>query len=172
MYWLFILGLVAAGLYLFLRWGSKPIYYHHVTSTDFLRFTSGLLADGGQGALLFISHEGSNRFVQFAKYLNPKRTLYFGFPDAPWSRNVFASVQRALTSAGYRCEVRATDNDTDIPRFLCIDDIWTAEQAADIAEISFSSMGLSPDARFTIHREGPVSLQEWRWHLQRAKKST
>ena len=167
--WLLIISVVATLLFLLHRKGVKPIYYRHLSSADFLRFTTGLLSQGGHGALLFIHHEGSDRFVQFAKYLEPTRMIHFGFPDSPWSRKFYEAVKSALSAAGYRCQERVTSDDKQIPRFLYIDGLWTAEQAAAIAETAFLNMGLNADARYTIHQEGPISLAEWKRHVRLTK---
>jgi hypothetical protein len=157
-----IVGLVMIGVYLFLRWSAKPIHYRHLTSTDFQSFTESLFSQGGGGALLFIHHEGTDRFVQFAKYLSPKRMIHFGFPDAPWSRSYFPAVQNALSAAGFSCYESPTKDDHQTLRFLCIDDISTGRKAAEIALIAFTAMGLGAEATYTIHQEGSISLKEWK----------
>jgi hypothetical protein len=162
MRWAIIFGLVLIGVFLFLRWSAKPIHYRHVASMDFYRFTESLFSQGGDGALLFLHHEGSDCFVQFAKYLSPKRMVHFGFPDAPWSRSYYRVVQSALTAAGFPCYEKPTKNDHGTLRFLCIDDISTAQKAAEIALVAFTAMGLGPEAKYTIYQEGLVSLKEWR----------
>ena len=167
MKWVFIIALVTAGVYFLLRLGAKPIRYRHQTLRDIQRFTESLFAQGGHGALLFINHEGSDRFVQFAKYLSPKSTVHFAFPDVPWSRDFYSSVSAALSSAGFSCIERLG---TDGTRFVDIDDIPSGQKAADVASVAFAAMGLGADARFTIHQEGPVSLKEWKSHVADWKK--
>ena len=162
MQWVIIIGFVMIGVYLFLRWSAKPIHYRHLTSTDFQRFTESLFSQGGDGALLFIHHEGSDRFVQFAKYLAPKRMVHFGFPDAPWSRSYYPAVQSALSAACFPCYESPTKDDYKTLRFVCIDDISSAQKAAEIALVAFTAMGLGAEATYTIHQEGLVNLKEWR----------
>jgi hypothetical protein len=161
MKWLVIIGLLAAGVYFLLRLGAKPIRYRHQTLKDIQRFTESLFAQGGDGALLFIHHEGSERFVQFAKYLSPKRTVHFAFPDVPWSRGFYSAVCAALSAVGFSV---VEQSGTDGTRFSCIDDISSGQKAAEIASVAFTAMGLGAGARFTIHQEGPVSLKEWKSH--------
>ena len=161
MKWLVIIGLLAVGVYLLLRLGAKPIRYRHQTLKDIRRFTESLFAQGGDGALLFVHHEGSDRFVQFAKYLSPKRAVHFAFPDVPWSRDLYSAVRAALSDAGFACVEQAGSDGT---RFACIDDIPSGQRSAEIAAVAFAAMGLGTDARFTIHQEGPVSLREWKSH--------
>jgi hypothetical protein len=162
MKWAAVILLLAIAGYLLFRWGSKPIHYRHMTTADFPRFTKSLISQGGDGALLFICHEGSERFVQFAKYLFPARELHFGFPDAPWSRNYFRLVEAALTDAGFSCIHRATGDDGAVRSFLCIDRISSPEDGARIATIAFGAMGLGTEALYAIHKEGPVSGKEWK----------
>jgi hypothetical protein len=171
MKWVLVLSIVAVLFFLLSWWGAKPIYYRHVAPEGFSEFTESLLAQGGHGTLLFFRHEGSPWFVQFAKCLAPKRMIHFAFPDAPWSRDFYEPVQSALAAAGYRCGSRDTGNDRQTRRFLCIDDIWTAEQAAEIARVAFSGMGLSKDAKYTVHLEGTPSLAEWKRHVRLLKRS-
>jgi hypothetical protein len=161
MEWFVIIGLLAVGVYFVLRLGAKPIRYRHQTLNDIRRFTEGLFAQGGDGALLFVHHEGSDRFVQFAKYLTPKRAVHFAFPDVPWSRDLYSAVRAALSDAGFACVDRSGSDGT---RFACIDDIPSGQRAAEIAVVAFAAMGLGTDARFTIHQEGSVSWREWKSH--------
>jgi len=170
MKWIIIVGLILAGVYLFLRWAAKPIYYRQLTLADFPRFTESLFSQGGDGFLLFIHHDGSERFVQFAKYLSPKRTVHFGFPDAPWSRLYYPAVQRALADADFPCYDSPTQDDKLILCFLCVDDIPSPEKATQIASIAFEAMGLDAKATFTIHQEGPISLKEWK-HYESSRKT-
>jgi hypothetical protein len=162
MKWLAVVSLVLIAAYLLLRWGIRPIRYRDLTSKDFPRFTDSLISQGGDGALLFIRHDGSERFVQFAKHLSPMPTIHFGFPDAPWSRNYFSTVHDSLCAADFRCYERSTPDTADVPRFLCIDEINSPTEATEIARVAFSAMGVDDHATYTIHQEGPVSLAEWR----------
>jgi hypothetical protein len=159
--WLVIIGLIAAGVYFLLRSGAKPVRYRHQTLKDIRRFTESLFAQGGDSALLFVHHEGSERFVQFAKCVSPRRGVHFAFPDVPWSRDLYSAVGAALSDAGFACVEQSGSDGT---RFACIDDISNGQRAAEIAEVAFDAMGLGTDARFTIHQEGPVSLREWKNH--------
>jgi hypothetical protein len=170
MRWVVILCFVGAGVYLLLRRAAKPIYYRGMASTDFQRFIEGLISQGGDGALLFISHESSERFVQFAKYLSPKRNVHFGFPDAPWSRDHFPAIEAAMSAAGFLYHLRDTRDGGAVTRFMCIDDISGAKEATEIAIVAFTAMGLGHEARYEIHQEGPVSLKEWKSY-EAARKS-
>jgi hypothetical protein len=165
MEWAIILCVVGIGVHLLLRQGVKPIYYRRMTSADFRRFIEGLISQGGDGALLFIRHEGSERFVQFAKYLSPRRSVHFGFPDAPWSRDHFTAVEAAMSTAGFLCHLRDTQDGGPVTRFLCIDDLSSAKEAGEVALVAFRAMGLGPEESYEIHQEGPVSLKEWKRYV-------
>jgi hypothetical protein len=162
MKWIVISGLSLVVVYLILRRGAKPIYYRHQTSSDFQRFTESIFAQGGDGTLLFIHHESSERFVQFAKYLSPQRTVRFAFPEVPWSQGYYPVVRGSLSTAGFRC---VEQEGVDGTRFVCIEDIAGAQKAAEIALVAFTAMGLGAEASYTIHQEGPVSLKEWKRYV-------
>ena len=169
MQWAILSFLILIAAYLLYWWGAKPIHYRHQTPKDIRHFTEAFFAQGGDGALLFVHHEGSERFVQFAKYLVPKRMVHFGFPEVAWSQPHYSSVHAALTGAGFAC---VQQQGSDGTRFLCIDDINSAEHAAEIALAAFTAMGLGMDARYTIHQAGPVSLGEWKRNAPNWKKFT
>src|SRR6266496_5346578 len=126
MRWIVIIGLLAAGVYFLLGSRLKPIRYRHQTLKDIRRFTESLFAQAGDGALLFVHHEGSDRFVQFVKYLSPKNAVHFAFPDVPWSRDLYSAVRGALAEAGFACVEQSGSDGT---RFACIDDIPSGQRA-------------------------------------------
>jgi len=77
MTWLIVVVLVVAGVYVLLRQLNKPKYYRGITRDAFPKFINDMMAQGGHRFLLFFEHEGSNRFLQFAKYIeNPYRPLH------------------------------------------------------------------------------------------------
>src|SRR5262245_34545701 len=165
--WLFA-GVVLVGVASLLYWyGSRPIYYRGQPRDSIERFVRDLIAQGGDGSLLIICHEGSDRFVQFAKYIisAQKRNLRFGFPDAPWSRNYFEPVKEALLAEGFLCSEEHMA-ESDVRRFLVVDNIRTSSDASQIAAIAFSAMGLDADATYAVNFEGPVSLAEWKRYVQ------
>lgn|GEM_PF-6900271 len=172
MKWLLIIAAIVLVAYLLFLRRPKPIRYRGLTAADLPRWLESLMSQGGDGALLFIHHEDSDRFVQFAKYLAPRRTVCFAFPDAPWSRSYYSAVAAALAEAGFQTYEQSTGEDTT-PRFLRVDDIWTAQNGAEIAATAFQAMGVAANATYTIYQEGAVSFSEWkRYEANRSKSLT
>jgi hypothetical protein len=120
---------------------------------------------------MFIEHEGSDRFVQFAKYQldNSRTILHFGFPDAPWSRQYFDAIVKVLEKLDVGHKI--TTGEAQIHRFvevdLALDDIEnTVSIGARIAKAAFEVMGLSENARFKIHYRGDLSPEAARSSLE------
>lgn len=158
-----LIGIVV--LVVFLRWWMKrPHYHRNVKRNEFERFLRGLIVQSAHGAILFIEHEGSDRFVQFAKYVTIESgtIINFGFPDAPWSQNYFKPLMEALESAGVDYHIQSTGDDHGfVSRFIDVnmkvDNIdKVAKELARIAHISFETMGLGNSEKFQIHYEGDM----------------
>lgn len=152
-----ILGIVVTIIILW--WLKKPIYYRNVERDEIERFIKGLLDVGADGSLLIIQHEGSPRFIQFAKYIEneTKTNLHFGFPDAPWSRESFESLEKKLKSAGIKYKIQLTSDNEYVRKFLNVDNIRDIATAVRIANIAFDVMGLDEKEKFKIHYEGYIS---------------
>src|SRR5882762_3616892 len=130
-YSLIIVAFVATAISLLLRQLNKPKYYRGITRDAFPKFINGMMVQGGDGSLLFFEHEGSDRFLQFAKYIESPsgRNLHFGFPLAPWSTAYYATLKAKLTAAGFRCSEKET-GEGEVERFLCVDYLESADEAA------------------------------------------
>jgi hypothetical protein len=120
---------------------------------------------------MFIEHEGSDRFVQFAKYQldNSRTILHFGFPDAPWSRQYFDTIVKMLQTLNISHKI--TTGGAQIHRFaevdLVLDDLDnTVTIGARIAQAAFEVMGLTENARFKIHYRGDLSPEAARSSLE------
>ena len=117
----YLVALIAIFLLVFVWWIQRPLYHRRVRPEEFERFLRDFLNQGAEGSLLFIEHENSSRFVQFAKYCSNQREtiLHFGFPDAPWSRQYFGPLEKAFQTLGI--EFNITAGEALIHRFLEID---------------------------------------------------
>jgi hypothetical protein len=138
MTWLIIVVLVTAGAYVVLRQLNKPKYYRGITRDAFPKFINDMMSQGGDGFLLFFEHEGSNRFLQFAKYIESpsRRNLHFGFPLAPWSVDYYAALKDRLTAEGFRCVEREAGEGM-VERFLCVDYISDGKEGGRLASLAF-----------------------------------
>ena len=86
MTWLLVAASVLLGVVAFRHFGSKPARHRGQSAEQFERFLTTLELCGRDGGLLFIEHEGSERFVQFMKLgddPNDLTSLGLGVPDAP-----------------------------------------------------------------------------------------
>ncbi len=162
MYWIFS-GVLVVGLVIgLLFWLLKPIRYQNEPAGNFehyIRVFFGNLDDGG---LIFITHEPTKKFVQYAKYVSSERSvLHYGFPDATWSSSYFAPVYQALNRAGIDAKILETKVE-EVSRFIEIDiDLQQKgafEVAAQIACITFDAMNVdSHNELFSITWKGPLS---------------
>jgi hypothetical protein len=167
MTWLIIVVLVAAGVYVLKRQLNKPKYYRGIARDDFPKFINGMMDQGGHGFLLFFEHEGSNRFLQFAKYIESpfRRNLHFGFLLAPWSVNYYATLKDRLTAEGFRCVEREAGEGM-VEKFLCVDYITNGKEGGRLASLALDVLGIGENDKFTAHYEGPLSLEEWNLHVK------
>ena len=113
---------------------------------------------------MFIHHDDSERFLQFAKCRSNQGQmfLHFGFPDAPWSRQYFESIVKMVQTSGITYNITPVEG--LVRRFLEID--FSTEDptkaitaAACIARAAFEAMGLNKSARFKIHYRGSLSRE-------------
>ena len=166
MTWLLVAASVLLGVVAFRHFGSKPARHRGQSAEQFERFLTTLELCGRDGGLLFIEHEGSERFVQFMKLgddPNDLTSLGLGVPDAPWSHLCFPSVRDALSTAGIRLdECRGTTG----MRFLDADHL-SVPRAAEAARRWVASRWRSSAlgrarSGSTLHHETRVEAHaEW-----------
>ena len=165
MIWIVVIGLL---ILLLIWWGKQPNYYRNKKPSDFKSFIEGLINQGVDGSLLFIKHQRSKRFVQFAKYVtnSSESIINFGFPDAKWSRNIFKPLAEAFDKAGIDYSIRGTGDDAEfVSRFIDINKKIenieiTAEEFSHIAKIAFNVMGIGEEEKFRIHFEGGLKITD------------
>lgn len=117
-------ALLVLGAIAFLwRLGAQPQRHKRVSAADLDRFLTTLLERGSPGAVLYIETAAKrSAFIQFAKYQDGSNVgLQFAFPRAPWSEEVFASVEDAMDSAGFAILKRPGDGGGDVREFLLVD---------------------------------------------------
>lgn len=112
------------------HWGMQPAKHRQLTSKRLHTLLDVLLHRGLDGGVLYIDRRRAPHFIQVSKYLGDNGPgLQLGFPDAAWSRSLFAAVQSLADREGLPYdEVRTGRADTT--RFLHIDfgrDLYQAE---------------------------------------------
>jgi len=125
----------------------------------------------GNGFLLFFEHEGSDRFLQFAKYIEGQNrtNLHFGFPLATWSAIYYDQLKEKLVAEGFNCDERETGEEV-VTRFLCVDHIRDGQEAGRLASLALEVLGIDKRDKFTAHYEGPLSLEECK-RYEKARKA-
>ena len=108
----------------------------------------------------FAKGGGANALLSGGDEQSEPESLISSLPLVSMSQQ-HGEVRAALSEAGFACVEQSGSDGT---RFACIDDIPSGQRAAELAAVAFAAMGLGMDARFTIHQEGPVSLNEWKSH--------
>ena len=117
----------------------------------------------GEGAVMFIRQQGTDRFVQFTKYVDARELSYlqFGLPDAPWSRDYLGSLERAVSDGGFECEF-ANSSNSNVRRTLIVEiegEYWEVTKGAvRIATLALDTLGAPESATFTIWIEGRGAL--------------
>ena len=157
---LWLLGGVVVLALLLVWWLRTPVYHRRVSSQTFERFLRGLANQVSDGGLVFICHDASGAFVQFARYTEKEGTiLRFAFPDAPWSKPHFDRVLADLQALGLPVKVAAT-GDQQVSRFLEVDLLMSEgdaiSKAGKIARLAFRSMGSAEEDTYTVHYEGDL----------------
>jgi hypothetical protein len=160
----YLIALIVILLLVFVWWIQRPLYHRRVRPEEFERFLGEFLNQGAEGSLLFIQHENSPRFVQFAKYCsNQGQTiLHFGFPDAPWSRQYFDPLAKTFQTLGI--EFNITTGEGLIHKFLEIDlekeDLQNKIlMGAHLARVAFKVMGVGENERFKVQFKGDLSVE-------------
>ena len=145
----------------FIWWANRPLYHRNVKSNEFERYLKGFLDQMRPGSLMFIHHESSDRFVQYAKYESEdlKSILNCGFPDAPWSRPYFDNVAAMLQENHINYHIVKTEG--IVNQFIVVDIVsdntdYAAKSAAGLANKIFKVMGLDEDAHYRINSEGTL----------------
>jgi hypothetical protein len=161
-----VVGLFGAALLLglgtYIRWlGRQPVYHRGKQPAEFSRFIATLQSESPDGAVLVVEHEGTKRFVQFAKYVEEPadRAVTLGFPDAPWSRAFYEPVREQLTAAGFEVS-ESFGTGTVVPRFLDVAGLEAPERAAEAAVLAFAAMGIGHEATFTLYWPAPAGRKE------------
>jgi len=159
---IWIIVIVVVALVLLWWWMGRPNYYRGIQVGDLERFFDSLMNRSTLGSLLFIKHQKSERFIQFAKHGSESSpVLHFGFPDAPWSRQYFSPLVSALQENGFQCRIRGTGIEPTV-RFLEVDipvGPDTTKRGAFLARISLECMGLDATEKLRVHLEGEVSRE-------------
>jgi hypothetical protein len=159
----FTIAITVALLVVFMWWMRRPLYHRNVKPEEFERYVRGFVNQCTDGSLIFVEHEGSPRFVQFAKRRsNGSRTvLQFGFPDVEWSRGYFDTMVNTFQALEFRYII--TKGEGPVRRFLelnlVVDDPEDSVIAASrVARVAFKAMGLDEGATFRVHVKGNLSL--------------
>lgn len=153
-------------------WARRPLYHRGVKPRDFQKFLGVLVTDSVDGSLLFIQHEGSEKFVQFAKYGDNQQqsVLRFGFPDAPWSRQYFEPMVEMFKKMGIPFDIVTTGEEL-VRRFLEInlkdENIESkTSKATQIAMLAFEVMGLTECDTYKVNFEAKLSIEAARPSLE------
>jgi hypothetical protein len=167
----YVIALIVVVLVIFIWLIQRPLYHRKVRQGEFEKFFRVLLTECADGSLLFIQHEGSQRFVQFVKYsLNQEHSLlHFGFPDAPWSRQYFDSLTETFQKLGF--DIKITTGEGLIRRFLEIDleeaDLENkVSKGVQIARVAFETMGLTKAETFKANFQAKLSTEAARPALE------
>ena len=142
-------------------WIKRPYYHRGVERHQFDRFFRTLIEYCANSSLLFIEHEGSEMFIQYAKYVQDKSntTINFGFPDAPWSQRYFKPLIKAFEASGIDYDIQSTNDKSGfVSRFIDVDikvdDVENAIKKCEyVAHIAFEAMGLTDADKFRIYFE-------------------
>ena len=147
---------------IFIAWWIKRPYYHRgIERHQFDRFFKTLIEYCGDCSLLFIEHEGSERFIQYAKYVldESNTTINFGFPDAPWSADYFKPLIKAFEASGIDYDIQSTNDKSGfVSRFIDVnikaDDVEnTIKKCVQVSHVAFEVMGLTDVDKFRIYFE-------------------
>ncbi len=162
-----ILGLTVIAVSLGAWWwffeGPKPYMHRNVSMEDFESFLKSLLETATDQTILAIEHQGSDRFVQFTLECGiAEKTIGYGFPDAPWSREYFAPLMKEVAAQGFTYHIGETGDDV-ITRFLEVEMAGEHEdkiqRAAELARLTCGVMGLGSDDRFVAHYDGALDSE-------------
>ncbi len=166
---------IVLGIILFIWYMRRPYYHRGVKQNELERFIRGLMDQCDDGSLLFIEHENSDRFIQFAKYETKKigTILHFGFPDAPWSREYFKRMVIELQDAGMDYSIQSTGEES-VRRFIDVDIEATKinsieKRGAKLAQIAFRAMGLGQNEKYRVRYDADLSPRAFHNAMEQIK---
>jgi hypothetical protein len=147
--------IVASALYAVYRYATTPITWT-VHARELLVYIDRLLRRGYDGSFVTISEPGTERFVQFAKYIKGQGRigLEFAFPRTTWSEPYYDDLRLLLLQHGVALEKRSV-NTPPTTEFLTVDCGRDTDLAFKITSIA---LGL-----FRVPSEKP--LRVWFSHL-------
>lgn len=150
----------------FLWWMSRSPRYRSIKLNDLPRFFSSFADTAAVGSLMFIHHEGSDKFIQFAKSRegDGRVNLKFSFPDAPWSRSYFDKVVLGLSQTGMSYHIEETTDEPKVRRFVTVNFIQDAQQVLLVASTALDALDVL-DQPFRVVFEGVVDPQLVRRNL-------
>ena len=142
-----------------MKWASKPMIHKNIKLDGLPKYMASLMAQCTDGSILFISIPNTDKFLQFAKYIDiTKERLAFGFPDAPWSRDYVNELEKIFNAKGIEYEIEQTGRE-DTRAFLNIHDIKDIEEAQTIASSAMKAIGEGYNSRFSVHIEGGINKE-------------
>ncbi len=150
---------VIAGLVgLFLWKMSRPVKYRIARIGELKPLLQAVRDRATDGSVIILTDKASKRFVQFAKRgEDPKEaTFLFGFPDAPWSREIFQDVQEAFRREDIKCSVVPADGE-QTKRFLYVEAIQDLDYAIQVAKVALRAMELETHGDFVASIDAGMS---------------
>ena len=165
------LALLAIGAGVGLGWWllqpAERSYHTGQQQADFPPFLHGTCVMT-EGSILNLQHEGSPHQLRFREVRlgGGRHGLRLEIPDTPAARECVGCLRERLTAAGFTSShVKPLSPWWPAQGLILVAiDQLTAVEAFRAAEVARDAMGLSPDARFTIHYEGMPSLRAIREH--------
>lgn len=145
---------VAAALVLLWNYLKSPAKHKIQSLNDLPRFIDNLCDRFSDGSIMYLTHKKTGYFLQFVLNINKsQKTIHFGFPNAPWSKDIFEKVVAEIKNANkYEFRINPT-NVTPTTSFLELDNL-TKEDVLDVAKIAFKAMEIAERNEFVVHYKG------------------
>ena len=113
--------LIIVGYFIW-RKGSKPYKHKSIPQNDLKRFFEVLLYRGYDRGFLCIEVPQQDKFLQFSKYINGKKSvgIQFDFPLTEWSREYYELLRKVLIEKGIDFDIQKTEHE-GVSEFLVVD---------------------------------------------------
>jgi hypothetical protein len=162
-----IIAIFSLLLILFIIKINRSIKYKITNLNDTGKYFTTLIEVCKENSLLFIKHKDTGYFIQYAKYVmkNNEINLHFGFPDAPWSRAIFSSIQNIFKNNDIKYNITDTTSNL-VTRFLEVNFIANEIVAIKISKLAFKAMGLSEKDNYILYYQADLDEKAIRENLK------
>ena len=116
-------------------WGTRiPMPHRNLTSKRLEALLDVLLQKGSTSGRLIIDVKGSDKFIQFEKYVDGSRQgVQLAFPKSPWSEDFYEGVRHVVRLRRLPFNIVMTSRDAPTTEFIIAELETDVQKAQELA---------------------------------------